>query len=415
MIYFRREILSVLSILFGLNQLVVGQNCPPIDLCPNSSEKVLVFQMCPEAPRDPNEIIGTIGYGDVNYINKRENILHYTIYFENDAEEATAPAQEILLIDTLDLTKFNPEDFSFGTFTFRDIIIDAMPKVTEFSKDVDMRQSGENIIIRITATFDKETGIIRCHFIAYDPVTMDLTESPFLGVLYPNTEPPVGEGNITYRIGVLPSVTHGDVIANQAHIIFDLNEPIATNIFINTIDTIPPHTSMSYSPSGINDSTYVISWGGSDMGSGIRNYTVYMSQGDEEFFVWRYYTTATSDTLIGNMDSTYKFYCIATDNVGNREESKDFDIQFAMTTTSISEKKKQNSDEKVYPNPTKGQLTINNEQLTIEKIEIYDVVGQLLVSKIVNLQSEIIIDVSHLANGMYFLKVDNKVVKIIKN
>jgi len=41
-------------------------------------------------------------------------------------------------------------------------------------------------------------------------------------------------------------------------------------------------------------------------------------------------------------------------------------------------------------------------------------VGQLLQSKIVNLQSEIVINVSHLAKGMYFLKVGNQVVRFVK-
>ena len=40
--------------------------------------------------------------------------------------------------------------------------------------------------------------------------------------------------------------------------------------------------------------------------------------------------------------------------------------------------------------------------------------GQLLQSKIVNLQSKIEIDISHLAKGMYFLKVGNQVVKFVK-
>jgi endo-1,4-beta-xylanase len=34
----------------------------------------------------------------------------------------------------------------------------------------------------------------------------------------------------------------------------------------------------------------------------------------------------------------------------------------------------------IYPNPTRGQLTINNEQLTMNNIEIYDVMGRLLQS-----------------------------------
>lgn len=69
----------------------------------------------------------------------------------------------------------------------------------------------------------------------------------------------------------------------------------------------------------------------------------------------------------------------------------------------------------LYPNPTSGKLTIENEQLTIENVEVYDALGKLLQSTIVNQKSEITIDVSHLEKGIYFLRMDNKVAKIIKN
>ena len=70
---------------------------------------------------------------------------------------------------------------------------------------------------------------------------------------------------------------------------------------------------------------------------------------------------------------------------------------------------------RVYPNPTTNQLRITNYELWEDTdIQIYDIVGKLLQSKIVNLQSEIILDISHLANGMYFLKINNQIVKIIK-
>jgi len=75
-----------------------------------------------------------------------------------------------------------------------------------------------------------------------------------------------------------------------------------------------------------------------------------------------------------------------------------------------------NASLRVYPNPTTGQLTIENGELTMENVEIYNIVGQKLQSKIENLglQSKIEIDVSHLSNGLYFLKIDGKTVKFIK-
>ena len=50
----------------------------------------------------------------------------------------------------------------------------------------------------------------------------------------------------------------------------------------------------------------------------------------------------------------------------------------------------------------------------MNNVEIYNVVGQLLQSTIVDLQSEIAIDISHLANSMYYLRIGNKVVKFVK-
>jgi hypothetical protein len=83
--------------------------------------------------------------------------------------------------------------------------------------------------------------------------------------------------------------------------------------------------------------------------------------------------------------------------------------------TNISEKNALTPSPIIYPNPTSNQLRITNYELRMGNIEIYDVVGRLQQSKIVNLQSEIIIDISHLPAGMYFLYIDRKTIKIIKD
>ena len=69
---------------------------------------------------------------------------------------------------------------------------------------------------------------------------------------------------------------------------------------------------------------------------------------------------------------------------------------------------------KIYPNPTTGLLTIEKANGVIERIDIFEITGRFLQSTIVNQQS-ITIDITHLANGMYYLKIDNVVVKIVKN
>lgn len=63
----------------------------------------------------------------------------------------------------------------------------------------------------------------------------------------------------------------------------------------------------------------------------------------------------------------------------------------------------------VYPNPTTG--IVNFEDVNTEKsIEVIDLRGSLVYKT----KSKNTIDLSFLSNGMYFVKVDNKVLKIIK-
>ena len=76
---------------------------------------------------------------------------------------------------------------------------------------------------------------------------------------------------------------------------------------------------------------------------------------------------------------------------------------------------------KIYPNPTTGKLIIENGEFIIGEIEVYDMVGHLIFTNVSQmsqpspLSQEITIDISHLPNGLYFLKINNKTVKIIKN
>jgi hypothetical protein len=73
----------------------------------------------------------------------------------------------------------------------------------------------------------------------------------------------------------------------------------------------------------------------------------------------------------------------------------------------------------VYPNPTKGEFTITNYELVITNIEIFDVYGKKLLSHSAYRKPNTTLNISHLANGIYFLKIDTErgtiTKKIIKN
>ena len=76
----------------------------------------------------------------------------------------------------------------------------------------------------------------------------------------------------------------------------------------------------------------------------------------------------------------------------------------------------------VFPNPTTGELTITNNELGSElnsgtNVEIFDIYGrkQEAESRRQKAEGEMVINISNLAAGIYFLKIDGQMVKVIKN
>ena len=79
----------------------------------------------------------------------------------------------------------------------------------------------------------------------------------------------------------------------------------------------------------------------------------------------------------------------------------------------------QDSSCNLYPNPTTGELTINNEQLTINSIEVFDIYGKKTISDIRYPMSEIgksevKINIGHLPAGIYFVKISTQTGEEVK-
>ena len=61
------------------------------------------------------------------------------------------------------------------------------------------------------------------------------------------------------------------------------------------------------------------------------------------------------------------------------------------------------NDISIYPNPTTGELRIENGELIIKNVELFDMHGKkILNSQLSTLNS---LDISHLSAGMYFVRI----------
>ncbi len=73
---------------------------------------------------------------------------------------------------------------------------------------------------------------------------------------------------------------------------------------------------------------------------------------------------------------------------------------------------------KVYPNPTENILNIDSKELLLQKVELYDIQGRLIISEIAKSDKHII-NISHLVPGTYLIKLFTdkgiKTFKTVKN
>jgi hypothetical protein len=276
---------------------------------------------------DPNDKLGPVGVKAQKYVNGTDPFT-YKIRFENFAT-ATAAAQYVRLVDTLDRTKFNFDTFQFGYFNVADTNFYASPGKKRHLVDWDLRPA-KDLILRMEAKFIDSTGILDATYSALDPATMEWTEDPILGFLPPNLNAPEGEGSLTFSIFPKDSLVTGTTISNKAYIYFDYNPVIPTPPWVNTIDATLPSSSMTALPVISRDTTFTISWQGSDFESGAKLYDVMVSVNDNPYQPVLLSSKFTNFKFIGKMDSTYKFYTVAYDSVYNKES---IPITFLTQTT----------------------------------------------------------------------------------
>jgi len=136
-----------------------------------------------------------------------------------------------------------------------------------------------------------------------------------------------------------------------------------------------------------------------------------------------FYQINETATITATAREGYKF--VNWTSIGGVEISTDNPFSFTVTEdtrlfanfeefTGIEEKA-QSFDIKVYPNPTTGELTIENGELGIESIEIFDLHGKKQSSHhLITSSSYQNLNISHFPAGVYFVKITTDSGEMVK-
>ena len=127
----------------------------------------------------------------------------------------------------------------------------------------------------------------------------------------------------------------------------------------------------------------------------------------------------TGATLTGNIfNTTGPGNAIVRATIVNGSAvGTDYKKAFNISVTGVGiAESAQKSGIVVFPNPTTGEIHVACDKLQVTNIEVFDIFGRKLsFNHLINSSSNHLINISHLSNGIYFLKVDEKVMKVIKN
>ena len=296
----------------------------------NSQGKGLPVQV--RGPGDPNYKAGPGGAGPQQYIPGTET-LNYSVNFANEPS-AGASAQNVTATDTIDTTKVDLSTFAFGPVIIGNHVYTPVAGATSINTQLDLRPD-EPIIAQINASLNTTSGVITWQFGSLDPTT-DLPISPnsLLGFLPPDTTMPDGEVAVSFSANPVAGLTTGTTIANTASIVFDGQAAMSTNTWTNTIDATAPVSAVQALAPVTNATAVNVSWSGTDVGSGIATYTIYVSDNGGPFAAWLSGTSATSGVFTGTAGHVYGFFSIATDAAGNVQAAKT--IADASTTLNLA-------------------------------------------------------------------------------
>ena len=176
--------------------------------------------------------------------------------------------------------------------------------------------------MQVDAGLDPTSGLLTATFQAIDPGTGLPPTDPTLGFLPPDTAPPAGDGYLTYSVQAKSGLPTGTTINNQAIVYFDSNPAIDTPTWSNTLDNTPPVSQLKPLTKKSAASRIKLKPTGTDVGSGIQDYDIYVSEDGGIFQPLLTHQTAKKDIFIATTGHKYGFFSRARDAAGNLEALK---------------------------------------------------------------------------------------------
>ena len=287
---------------------------------------------------DPNEVIGPEGYDSVRWVSIND-VLNYTILFENDPDFATAAAQKVDV-------RFDFEDkawmkgFGIGGYSFSNMSFPVAKPSNAYQQRIDLKDSlGYYVDLIAGLDVAKQQGFWT--FTTIDPETGYAPWSAEMGLLPINDSTHVGEGAVTFQLKPFEGLHTGDTISIQASIVFDQNDTIPTNRWTNKIDAGMPESKLTAEQHPTLPYVFNLKFSGKDDegGSGVKHLLLYLYNHSG---IYEEIDTVAVDSVLAfpvEAGKQYKLYSIAVDNTGNREPDKvepDVILNFNQAPTDIA-------------------------------------------------------------------------------
>lgn len=287
---------------------------------------------------DPNEIVGPTGYDSVRWVSI-DDVLNYTIFFENDPEFATANAQKVdVRFDFED--KEQIKGFRLGQYGFANMSWNMKEDAAAYDGRMDLTDS-MHIYVDLRAGIDVVKRQAFWTFSSIDPETGFAPWQHDRGMLPVNDSTHVGEGFVKFSLTPPSGMETGDTISIMANIVFDQNDTIATNRWRVTVDAGKPESRVRGRADSKNENLFHLTIEAADDkdGSGLKRVVLYEANA---FGIYEEMCVCPLDTVIdfeAEPGRQYRFFTLAEDNVGNREELKekpDFEVNVNAAPTDIA-------------------------------------------------------------------------------